>query len=100
MDYLRQEWPKESITPKLHLLEDHAVDFIKKWGAGFGLYGEQGAESLHANFNRMKIAYSGVHPPTKRLQAMMKEHYMRIHPEARKLRPAKRTRFVVSQPEE
>ena len=40
MQYFRKTWPKESITPKLHLLENHAVDFIRKWGIGFGMYGE------------------------------------------------------------
>ena len=50
MAFLRREWPAESVTPKLHLLEDHRVDFMKKWGAGFGLYGEQGADNLRHIF--------------------------------------------------
>ena len=41
MHYFRVTWPEQSITTKLHLLEDHALPFIQKWGAGFGLYGEQ-----------------------------------------------------------
>ena len=53
MSFFRKTWPKESITPKLHMLESHATSFISKWGAGFGLYGEQGAESLHAVFNKL-----------------------------------------------
>lgn len=51
MDCLRTNWPKESIPLKLHMLEDHAVQFIKKcvWGGGLVLVsGEQGGgESVH-----------------------------------------------------
>ena len=25
----------------------HAVTFMRRWGGGFGLYGEQGAENIH-----------------------------------------------------
>ena len=52
MGYLRNTWPKVSITPKLHMLEDHVVEFIKRWGKGLGTYGEQGGESIHPTFNR------------------------------------------------
>jgi len=50
------------------MLEDHTLSFIKKWQSGFGLYGEQGVEGLHANFNTLKVSYSGVHPSTKRVR--------------------------------
>ena len=47
MEYYRTEWPNGSIPPKLHMLEDHATDFVEKWKTGFGMYGEQGGESIH-----------------------------------------------------
>ena len=53
MSYWRNKWPEESVTPKMHMLENHACDFIKKWGVGFGFYGEQGGESVHALFNQI-----------------------------------------------
>ena len=87
MTYYRKQYPNESITPKLHLLESHAVGFIQNWGAGFGLYGEQGAESVHAMFNNMHHTYSRIKPNSRRLEAMMKEHFTRIHPLAKHLRP-------------
>ena len=35
------------------MLEEHVVSWIQKWGVGFGLMGEQGAESIHAHFNSL-----------------------------------------------
>ena len=37
-------------TVKMHLLEDHMVDWMSAHQAGCGLMGEQGAESIHAKF--------------------------------------------------
>ena len=42
MEYYRTEWPNGTIPPKLHMLEDHATDFVEKWKTGFGMYGVQG----------------------------------------------------------
>ena len=42
MEYWGKTWPHETVTPKMHLLETHAVDFIRKWKVGFGFYREQG----------------------------------------------------------
>ena len=47
MEYYCTEWPNGSIPPKLHMLEDHATDFVEKWKTGFGMYVEQGGESIH-----------------------------------------------------
>jgi len=38
-------------------MEHHAVEFIRKWKAGFGLYGEKGAEGIHPAFNN-SMAYT------------------------------------------
>ena len=32
MDFYRDSFPRATITPKLHLLEDHVVPFLEKWG--------------------------------------------------------------------
>ena len=88
MVYYRGNWPNESVTPKMHLLEYHAVPFIRKWGSGFGLYGEQGVESLHAVFNSLKISYQAMKSPTERLMAMMKEHYSRVNPDSLRFKEA------------
>ena len=47
-------WPNDTIPPKLHLLEDHAADFMERWSTGHGIYGEQGVESIHKVFKYIK----------------------------------------------
>ena len=83
MEYYRTEWPNGSIPPKLHMLEDHATDFVEKWKTGFGIYGEQGGESIHNEFNQLKITYCPMQPASRRLESMLQEHYRRIHPESK-----------------
>eukprot|EP00731_Ephydatia_muelleri_P005467 Em0002g1643a len=52
MAHFRATFPGENIPIKMHMLEDHAVDWIRSnQHIGFGLMGEQGAESIHARFN-------------------------------------------------
>ena len=81
---MRETFPEESITPKLHLLEDHVCPFIEKWGASFGLYGEQGMEGLHASINDLKRAFESMPNRGDRLKSVMKEHYMRTNPKGKK----------------
>lgn len=50
MSFYRDSFPHATVTPKLHMLEDHVVHFLSKWKVGFGFMGEQGAESIHARF--------------------------------------------------
>ena len=62
MKFYWAKFPTASITPKLHLLEDHVIKFVKTWRVGFGLLGEQGqAESIHSAFNSLKRVYANVH---------------------------------------
>lgn len=47
-----------NITPKLHLLERHAVPLIRTVRIGLGLLSEQGVESLHSkNYAQHTAAY-------------------------------------------
>ena len=50
---------------------------------GFGMYGEQGGESIHNEFNQLKITYCPMPPASRRLESMLQEHYRRIHPESK-----------------
>lgn len=88
MSYYRSTWPDQTVTPKLHMLEDHALQFLENWGYAFGLYGEQGVESLHATINRLNVNFRSMHPKTRRMEAMLKEHYMSVNPESKSKRPA------------
>ena len=84
MEYYRTEWPNGSIPPKLHMLEDHATDFVEKWKTGFGMmYFEQGGESFHNEFNQFKTTYCRMQSASERFESMLQEHYSRIHPESR-----------------
>ena len=67
-------------TVKMHLLEDHMVEWITAHQAGCGLMGEQGAESIHAKFNSLIRTYSGIRNPTAKLRSIMNEHYLNISP--------------------
>ena len=46
MAHFKSSFPYSSITVKTHLLEDHTVQQSRVTGVGFGLLGEQGAESI------------------------------------------------------
>ena len=48
MSSYREKSPQASILPKMHILEDHVVPWMRRWRIGAGLMGEQGAESIHA----------------------------------------------------
>ena len=54
MKYYRQQWYDATIPPKLHMPKDHGTDFISQWKFGFRIYGEQGGESVHNKFNKLK----------------------------------------------
>ena len=84
-----------SITPKLHMLKEHVVPWIKQWGLGFGLgfMGEQGGESIHAVFNTLHRTYSNIANHTQRLKYMMKEHHLQVSPYIGEQRPSKRKIF-------
>ena len=80
MTFYRETFPDEFITPKLYLLEDHVVDFLGQWRVGFGMFGEQGADSIHAAYNNHKRVYANVHNREERLQLVTQEHHRRVRP--------------------
>ena len=57
--YCRRNWPKGTISPNLHMLEDHAADFIETCSSpGHGVYGEHGAESIYKIFRLLQRTQS------------------------------------------
>ena len=80
MGYYRATFPQATITPKLHLLECHVLPWIKQWKVGFGLMGEQGAESIHARFNSLKRTYQTMPDGVQRLHHIMQMHFLEINP--------------------
>lgn len=78
--FYRTNFPESTITPKLHLLEDHILPFLKTWKVGFGLLGEQGAESIHTAFNQLGRTYANIHNGVERLHQITVEHHRRVSP--------------------
>ena len=81
MAYYRREFPHATVLPKMHMLEEHVVTWLRKWHVEFGLLGEQGVESIHAHFNRLKRTYASVPEEVDRLRTLMTEHLLHIAPE-------------------
>ena len=75
----RKYFPLSTI-PKMHFLEDHASQWIRKWGFGMALHGEQGGEGIHREFNRLERNMAHVKKDENKLLYMMKEHHTFVHP--------------------
>ena len=60
MDFYREEFPRATVLPKMHIMEDHVIPGLRRWHVGAGLMGEQGAESLHSVIHKMEDRYSGI----------------------------------------
>ena len=76
------------ITPKLHLLEFHVVPSIRRFGVGLGMLGEQGAESIHAEFNLLAREFDHVVRELDRLKMVVKQHLLTTLPQHRAKVPA------------
>ena len=68
------------MLPKMHILEEHVVPWLKEWRVGFGLMGEQGAENIHAYFNSLARTYHSIPDRVDCLRAMMREHSLHSTP--------------------
>lgn len=80
MGTYRTSFPKATVLPKMHMLEEHVVPWLRQWHIGFGMMGEQGAESIHAYFNSLKRICHGNGDPVQKLKQMMNEHLLHIAP--------------------
>ncbi len=92
LSYYREKFPQATTTVKLHLLEDHMIPFFKRWKVGFGLMGEQGAESIHASINTIKARYVGIPNRVDRLRCILRDHHLRVAPQNIALQPEKKKR--------
>lgn len=92
MSLYRDSFPHATVTPKLHMLEDHVVPFLRRWKVGFGFLGEQGAESIHARFNSLRQNFVNMPNPVQRLLAILNEHLSQVCPENIVRQPAPKKR--------
>ena len=51
-----------------------------KMACWHGFHGEQGAESIHAAFNRIERRYTNMPEKVERLKHLMKEHHRQVCP--------------------
>ena len=87
MKSYRELFPNASVLPKMHIMEDHVVPWLRRWRIGAGLMGEQGAESIHAHMAKLEAQYSGIIKPTDKLKYIFKEHSIESAPELNCLQP-------------
>ena len=80
LNYYQDTFPAATVTPKLHMLEDHVVPFLRRWRVGLGFHGEQGAESLHATFNKISRSNLAIPDRVQRLKCVLKEHHLQVSP--------------------
>ena len=76
------------MLPKMHFLEDHMIPWLKRWHIGFGMMGEQGAESIHSYFNSLGRTYQCIPNRVERLRQMLKEHHLHVAPANVSAKPA------------
>ena len=91
-EFPKSKYPKASILPKMHLLEDHMVGWLKKYHLGLGLMGEQGAESIHAHLNRLETTYSSVRNRLERLKHIFEMYTIETTPALQSLTPTVKRR--------
>lgn len=80
LTYYRSNFQQATITPKLHILDDHVIPFLREWRVGFGFSGEQGAESLHAHIKKICTSYASIPNRVERLKNILKEHHLQVSP--------------------
>ena len=90
LSYFRTAFPGATIPIKMHMLEDHATEWVRLTHVGFGLLGVQGAESIHAKFNSLRRAYTAIPDRVERLKCIMKEHLVSIQYQSEKSFPTLR----------
>ena len=77
------------------------VPWIRKWGGvSFGVMGEQGAESIHAEFNAIEVRHRNLkHNRVERLRRVVTEHLIKSAPRHGTIElPTKRRKLQQQQP--
>ena len=73
-NFYRVSFPEATVLPNMHILEDHVIPWSQRWHMGFGITGNQGAESIHAHIMKLERTYQGIANDVERLQYTFKEH--------------------------
>ena len=92
--FYRKNFSHATVLPKMHLLEDHVIPWVRRWRLGSGLMGEQGAESIHAHVMRLERVHQGIPDALQRLKYIVKEHILESDPSLTCLRPSPKRRKI------
>ena len=76
MAFFWDTYPEATVPIKMHLLEDHTLQWVNTNHVGFGLLGEQGDESILAKFNRLGLAFGSIKDHMQNLMCIVKEHLL------------------------
>jgi hypothetical protein len=87
MTYYRREFTGATVLPKMHILEDHVVPWLRRWNIGAGLMGEQGAESLHAHIHKLETNYATIPNKMDRLRHIFNMYNLETAPALLSLKP-------------
>ena len=87
MALFRYEFPSATVTPKMHILEDHVADWTGKYKAGLGFFAEMGLEASHSGMNSISPFYDTVSSKPQQLVLKLKAHLLSVHPEQRNKQP-------------
>jgi len=74
----------------MHILEDHAIPWLRRWHLGAGLKGEQGAESIHAHMGRLEAQCHRIVDPLDRLKYIVVEQQWESAPTLNSIKPKPR----------
>ena len=86
-EHYRTSFPHATIIPKLHLLEDHVLPWVRRWRVGSGLMGEQGTEQILVHIHRLETVYSGIADLLQCLKYIIHEHMLQTAPALTTLQP-------------
>lgn len=90
-DY-RASFPQATVLPKMHILEDHVIPWFNRWHIGFGMMGEQGAESIHAHLNNIEENYDSIANQLDRLKYVFRKSCLQTAPALVTVRPPPKKR--------
>ena len=80
-------FPEQNVLPKMHILQDHCVNFIRSTGFGLGLLGEQGGELLHSTLSKFEQRSQGIRNDKKRMRCQLEAHHLSNSAEVREKFP-------------
>ncbi len=86
MEEYRTNFPGKAI-PKQHFLEAHCVPWMRRYGFGLGLHGEQGGELIHSTMSRLQRIGKHIRNDRKRLETVMTTQLLMISPDLKACQP-------------